>query len=91
MNPYALTGTAPSRRRVYLFHHLGSTTYLKRFRFRRGKKKGPIRPADRPLFHLRFFVYGWKRSLRSLRSVTGNGGSKSESGTSSIADDLLQP
>ena len=28
MNPYALTGTAPSRRRVYLFHHLGSTDYL---------------------------------------------------------------
>ena len=24
MNPYALSGTAPSRRRVYLFHHLGS-------------------------------------------------------------------
>ena len=23
LNPYALTGTAPSRRRVYLFHHLG--------------------------------------------------------------------
>ncbi len=28
LNPYALTGTAPSRRRVYLFHHLGSTNYL---------------------------------------------------------------
>src|SRR6266508_1838250 len=28
LNPYALTGTAPSRRRVYLFHHLGSTEYL---------------------------------------------------------------
>ncbi len=28
LNPYALTGTAPSRRRVYLFHHLGSTDYL---------------------------------------------------------------
>ena len=28
MNPYALSGTAPSRRRVYLFHHLGSSTYL---------------------------------------------------------------
>src|SRR3990170_4675484 len=24
LNPYALSGTAPSRRRVYLFHHLGS-------------------------------------------------------------------
>ena len=23
LNPYALTGTAPSRRRVYQFHHLG--------------------------------------------------------------------
>jgi hypothetical protein len=28
LNPYALTGTAPSRRRVYLFHHLGSTNYV---------------------------------------------------------------
>ena len=28
LNPYALTGTAPSRRRVYLFHHLGSIDYL---------------------------------------------------------------
>lgn len=28
MNPYALSDTAPSRRRVYLFHHLGSTNYL---------------------------------------------------------------
>src|SRR6266550_5182726 len=28
LNPYALTGTAPSRRRVYLFHHLGSPDYL---------------------------------------------------------------
>ena len=28
LNPYALTGTAPSRRRVYLFHHLGSAQYL---------------------------------------------------------------
>ncbi len=27
LNPYALTGTAPSRRRVYQFHHLGSTAY----------------------------------------------------------------
>ena len=28
LNPYALTGTAPSRRRVYLFHHLGSPNIL---------------------------------------------------------------
>jgi hypothetical protein len=28
LNPYALTGTAPSRRRVYLFHHLGSSNIL---------------------------------------------------------------
>src|SRR4030066_319046 len=28
LNPYALTGTAPSRRRVYLFHHLGSMDYV---------------------------------------------------------------
>ena len=27
LNPYALSGTAPSRRRVYQFHHLGSRTY----------------------------------------------------------------
>ncbi len=25
LNPYALTGTAPSRRRVYRFHHLGES------------------------------------------------------------------
>ena len=28
MNPYALSGTAPSRRRVYLFHHLGDPLYI---------------------------------------------------------------
>jgi hypothetical protein len=32
LNPYALTGTAPSRRRVYLFHHLGSAQYLTDYR-----------------------------------------------------------
>ena len=28
LNPYALSGTAPSRRRVYLFHHLGDPLYI---------------------------------------------------------------
>ncbi len=28
LNPYALSGTAPSRRRVYLFHHLGSSRFI---------------------------------------------------------------
>jgi len=28
LNPYALSDTAPSRRRVYLFHHLGSILIL---------------------------------------------------------------
>ncbi len=28
MNPYALSGTAPSRRRVYQFHHLGDPLYI---------------------------------------------------------------
>src|SRR3990172_5829119 len=32
LNPYALTGTAPSRRRVYLFHPLGSSPYITDFR-----------------------------------------------------------
>ncbi len=41
LNPYALTGTAPSRRRVYLFHHLGSTTYLSDF----ARGRASIRPG----------------------------------------------
>src|SRR3990170_950572 len=32
LNPYALSGTAPSRRRVYLFHHLGDPLYITDFR-----------------------------------------------------------
>ena len=31
MNPYALSGTAPSRRRVYLFHHLGDPLHITGF------------------------------------------------------------
>ena len=84
MNPYALSGTAPSRRRVYLFHHLGSRAILiapanARQGWARGSDSGPAAPLP-GLEHCstRAVLYG----VGISRVVTSYGGSKSESDTS---------